>query len=129
MNDGNPKLINALSDTTVMIRGNLIELAASDYRFDYYDLDEPDSHGEYLTQLGYHGGGPSWKGIVFGAIKLSDPSLLNKIRFDEEADGLAIWSVDKASLEKIGRLINVVKTDSLIMQDCITRAKKSFKME
>lgn len=127
--ESNPKLISALDDTRLSIRGKIIKFQNNEYRFDYYDLYEPDSHGAYLNELGYQGGGPSWKGIVFGAIKLSEPNLLDEIRFDEEAEGLIIWSNDNETLKKIGRLICVVKSDSIIMQDCIKIAKQSFKME
>ena len=127
--DRNEKLINAINDTTITIRGNIIVLSENDYRFDYYDVSESDSHSDYLQQEGYQGGGYSWEGIVYGAIKLSEPSILNSIRFDPEADGLAIWSQDRTSLEKIGRLIAVMKTDDKILIECIRVSKKRFKME
>lgn len=127
--DKNEKLINAISDTSITIRGNIITLAENDYRLDYYDVSESDSHLEFLQNKRFQGGGYSWEGIVYGAIKLSDPSILNSIRFDPEAEGLAIWSSDKSSLEKIGRLIAVLKTDDEILLECISVAKKRFKME
>ena len=125
----NEKLVKAISDTTITIRGNIITLTENDYRFDYYDVSESDSHLDFLQKKRFQGGGYSWEGIVYGAIKLSDPSILNSIRFDSEAEGLAIWSSDKSSLEKIGRLIAVLKTDDEILLECISVAKKRFKME
>jgi len=53
-------------------------------------VHEKDSHFKELTEKGYQGGGPSWKGIVYGALKMSDPAILTKIGFDEEAEELAI---------------------------------------
>lgn len=125
----NEKLVQALQDTTLTIRGNLIKIAENDFRFDYYDVSESDSHSDYLQNMGFQGGGYRWEGIVYGAVKLSEPNILNTIRFDPEAEGLAIWSTDKRSLEKIGRLITVVKSDSEILTDCINVAKKRFRME
>jgi hypothetical protein len=125
----NEKLVNAISDTTIAIRGNIITLADNDYRLDYYDVSENDSHLEFLQNKRFQGGGYSWEGIVYGAIKLSDPSILNSIRFDPEAEGLAIWSSDKESLKKIGRLIAVLKSDDKILMECIDVAKRRLKME
>lgn len=125
----NERLYNSLNDTTILIRGNIIEIGENDYRFDYYDVSESDSHSDYLQKKGFQGGGYSWEGIVYGAIELSDPSILNSIRFDPEAGGLAIWSRDKTSLEKIGRLIAVVKTDNEILMECMEIAQKKLKME
>ncbi len=125
----NEKLVHALQDTTLTNRGNLIKIAENEFRFDYYDVSEKDSHSDYLQNLGFQGGGYSWEGIVYGAVKLSEPKILNTIRFNPEAEGLAIWSTDKGSLEKIGRLIAVVKSDNEILTDCINVAKKRFRME
>ncbi len=125
----NEKLVRAVQDSTITIRGNLITIAENDFRFDYYDVHESDTHLDYLQNNGFQGGGYSWEGIVYGAIKLSEPSILNSIRFDPEAEGLAIWSADKSSLEKVGRLISVVKSDNEILTECINVAKKRFKME
>lgn len=125
----NEKLVRAVQDSTITIRGKLITIAENDFRFDYYDVYESDSHSDYLQKNGFQGGGYSWEGFVYGAIKLSEPSILNSIRFDPEAEGLAIWSTDKSSLEKVGRLITVVKSDNEILTECINVAKKRFKME
>jgi hypothetical protein len=125
----NDKLIKALNDTTINIRGSIIEIPNSDFRYDYYDIYEKDSYSERLIERGYQGGGPSWKGIVFGALKMSDPTILNKIRFDEEAEGLAIWSSDEETLRKIGRLIATVKSDENILNGCISVAESAFEME
>lgn len=73
--------------------------------------------------------GPSWVGIIYGAIKMSDKTLLERVRFDDEAEGLAIWSLDKSNLEKIGRLISVMKSDETILIQAIEVAKKNWKME
>ena len=125
----NEELKKALSDPSITQRGNIVKLGESNFRLDYYDPYEKDSHVEYLTSRGYQGGGPSWSGIIYGGLKISEPKILNKVRFDDEADGLAIWSSEKDSLEKIGRLIFLIKQDQELMESAIEIAKKNFKME
>jgi hypothetical protein len=82
-----------------------------------------------LSSNGYQGGGPSWLGIVYGAIQLSDPTILTKIQFDDEADGLAIWSSNKETLMKIGRLISVIKSDEAVLKHAIQVAEQAGEME
>jgi hypothetical protein len=123
------KLIAVLTDLNAEVRGTIIEVDATEFRFDYYDIHEKDSHYETLTNNGYQGGGPSWVGIIYGAIKMSDPEILSKIRFDEESDGVAIWSSDKNSLDKIGRLIAVIKKDEALLTEAIKVAEKNWQME
>lgn len=128
-NPKNEKLTFALTDYESEIRGKVIKISSKEYRFDYYDVYENDSHFDFLISKGYQGGGPSWLGIIYGAIKMSDPEILNKIRFDEEAKGIAIWSSDKNSLEKIGRLITVLKNDETLLLKSINVAEQKGKME
>ena len=125
----NKKLINCLNNEKSETRGNLIEISKSEFRLDYYDVYEKDTHFDFLESKGYQGGGPSWLGIIYGAIKMSEPEIMNGIRFDDEADGLAIWSSDKSKLEKIGRLISVLKSDDEILMKAIKIADKNWKME
>ncbi|WP_272151329.1 Imm51 family immunity protein [Tenacibaculum aiptasiae] len=125
----NQKLIHSLTDEGIEIRGNLIQVNKLEFRLDYYDVYEKDSSFEFLKTKGYQGGGPSWAGIIYGAIKMSDEILLEEIRFDDEAEGLAIWSSDKSKLEKIGRLISVIKLDERILMQAIEIAEISGKME
>lgn len=106
-----------------------MEISQSMYRLDYYDVSEKDSHYQFLSSQGYQGGGPSWLGITYGAIKLSETALLDKIRFDDEADGLAIWSSDKEALLKIGRLLSVIKSDETILKQAIQVAEENGEME
>ena len=100
----NKELTNVLNNYELPIRGNIINIGIDNYRLDYYDVYEKDSQTNYLKSKGFQGGGQSWSGIIYGAIKLSDPNILDHIRFDEEADGIAIWSTQKNSLEKISHL-------------------------
>ncbi len=125
----NVQLVNALNNPKLKIRGNLIKVGTDEYRLDYYDVSEKDSHYNFLSANGYQGGGPSWLGIVYGAAHLSDPQLLTNIRFDDEAEGLAIWSSDKETLLKIGRLISVMKSDEAILKQAIQVAEQDGEME
>lgn len=125
----NEKLYEALTDTSIVMRGYIVEITDSKFRYDYYDVLEKDSFMKKLIKRGFQGGGDSWAGIVYGAIRMSDGDLLSKIRFDPESDGLAIWSNDKESLKKVGRLVAIVKTNENILEECIITAKKNGQME
>jgi len=124
----NEKLVTALNNTKLEIRGYIVDLTP-EYRYDYYDVNEKDSDYKYFEAKGFQGGGPTWVGVVYGAIQLSDPEILNQIRFDEEADGLAIWSHDKNVLIKIGRLISAVKKNRHLLEESIAVATKYGQME
>ena len=125
----NKKLVNALTNPKIKVKGTLIEINSQQFRLDYYDGDEKDSQIKFLNKNGYQGGGPSWRGIIYGAIKMSDPSIQDKVRFDDEADGLAIWSSKKEALSKIGRLISIVKSDQKVLLEAIAVAEKDGEME
>jgi len=124
----NEKLTAALNDTKLELRGKVIDFTP-EYRYDYYDFNEKDSDYKYFESKGFQGGGPTWAAIVYGAIQLSDPKILDQIRFDEEADGLAIWSEDKNVLVKIGRLVAAVKKDKKLLEESIAVATKDGRME
>ena len=123
-----PKLLEALTNNSITPRG-LIYKIGNEYRLDYYDIYEKDTHMIFLEKKGYQAGGPSWLGIIYGSIKLSDSKILTQIRFDDEADGIAIWSKNIKSLEKISRLISVLKSDDKLLLKCISIADKNWKME
>ena len=123
------ELFISLTDQRIEPRGHLVELEPRLFRLDYYDVSEPDSHYEFLSKRGYQGGGPSWLGIIFGAIRMSDPEILQRIRFDEEGDGLAIWGSEKESLTQIMRLIAKVKSDDRLLLKAIQVAEEFGEME
>jgi hypothetical protein len=123
-----PKLLDALTNVSITSRG-LIHKIDNEYRLDYFDVYEKDSHMIFLLEKGYQAGGPSWLGIIYGAIKLSDNKILSQIRFDDEAEGITIWSKNKKSLEKISRLISVIKSNDKLLLKCISIASKNWKME
>jgi hypothetical protein len=113
------------------IRGKIIDAGGSlgRFRYDYYDGYEPDSDVGYLQSLGYQGGGPSWAGIVFGLLKLRTPATIGRVQFDEEGEGLAVWSDDREALETIGRLVAEAKTHRDLLRAAIDLAKQERRME
>jgi hypothetical protein len=110
-------------------RGTLTEVSAGKFRYDYYDLEEPDSSYKRLAALGYQGGGPTWAGIVVGLVALQRPELRNKLQFDDEAEGLAIWSSNRAALEAVADLIDQAKRDPALMDRAMETAKAQGRME
>ncbi len=129
-----PQLQNALGtfeQQSSAARGRVIQISKTEFRYDYYDVNEKDSDFEFLIARGYQGGGPSWEGIVYGILKLENPKILTEIRFDAEGEGegLSIISTSKASLEKIALLVANVKSNKSLLLKAIERAKKDQHME
>ena len=127
-----PQLQNALAtleQQSSIARGSIIQISKTEFRYDYYDVNEKDSDFEFLIAKGYQGGGPSWEGIVYGILTLENPKILTEIRFDAEGEGLSIISSSKASLEKIALLVAKVKSNRSLLLKAIERAKKDQHME
>jgi hypothetical protein len=110
------------------LRGFLVKVG-SRYRYDYYDVYEPDSSLAALNAAGYQGGGPTWLGIVQGLIQLRQPTLLRELDFDEEGEGLAIWSKNRAALVSVATLITDAKEDPKVLSAAIAEAVKAGHME
>lgn len=108
------------------MRGKIIDIYKNKYRYDYYDVYEPDTHVGYLNSRGYQGGGPTWEGIIYGALTLKSPSTLDEIRFDAEGDGLAIWSSSRDALETIGELVGELKGDEDFLKVAVERAEEDI---
>lgn len=123
------KLKNALTDNSVSMRGDISEISENQFIYQFYDYHEDDSHFSYFEEKGYQGGGDTWAALVEAAINLSDKSLLNELHLDPEADGLAIHSRERQTLEKVGRLVYLLKTDKAVLEDCIEEATKMRIME
>lgn len=122
-------LKSAINNPSLEGRGAIYKNEPYGYSLAYYDVNENDSSYEFLHDLGYQGGGQSWLGIIYGAIKLSDVSLLKEIEFDEEGDGLVIYSRNKNTLEKISRLIGFVKSNEKALIEAIQAAEIDDQME
>jgi len=110
-------------------RGTIVEVAPRNFRYDYYDVHETDSSYAQLDAKGYQGGGESWAGIVRGLVSLKRPELLRALRFDPEAEGLAIWSADRSALESVAELVAAAKRDPALLQSAIDEAVRAGQME
>ena len=127
-----PRAAGGLAADSPM-RGTLVEVSPRSpgqrYRLDYYDGSEPDSSFKELSARGLQGGGPTWAGIVTGLLRLRSPGVLARIALDDEAEGLTVWSDDRAALETIGRLIGAAKKDPALLNEAIECAKREHAIE
>ncbi len=114
---------NAITDVTLETRGKLSQENAK-HRFDYHDVYEKDTQAKFLQGKGFHGGGPSWLGIIYGAFTLCENDLIDKIEMNVEVTGITFWSTDKTDLEKIGRVVKIIKSNEQILLEVIEIAKK-----
>lgn len=121
--------IQILQTDYMEMRGEIVEVSATEFRYDYYDIYEKDSHYEFFSNKGYQGGGPTWEGIIYGALKLKNPNVLIQIRFDPEGEGLAIWSSTRQPLEFIAKLVYTIKNDEELMIMAMKKAEKDGRME
>jgi hypothetical protein len=124
-----PKPAESITVKGRRLRGQLVQLAESRYRYDYYDVDEPDSSAPQLMAKGFQGGGPSWRGIVFGVVALKEPALLDELELDEEGDGLSIFCARRETLVRVAELVTDVKADPELMKKAIAKATAAGEME
>jgi len=110
-------------------RGSINEGADGRFIYQYYDVNEPDSHMESLQTAGFQGGGYTWEGIVYGLLKLRSPETLAAVEFDAEGEGLAIWSRQSDALETISRLVTEAKADCSLLSKAIEAAQRDGRME
>jgi len=111
-------------------RGSIIEIRSQGKtRYDYDDLDEKDPHADRLRSRGYQGGGESWAGIATGLIKLRAPKLGSKLEMDPEAEGLSVWSEDRAALLSLAKLIAEAKENATLLDAAIEAAANDGEME
>ncbi|AUC15285.1 hypothetical protein BTO06_09100 [Tenacibaculum sp. SZ-18] len=115
------KIQTAISDTSVKFQGKL-QQEAGKFRYDYHDVYQENSLAKDLQASGYHGGGPSWLGIIYGAFKLCDNNLIDNVEMKVEVTGVTFWSASKEDLEKIGRVVASIKGDDAILQLAIDKA-------
>lgn len=115
------KLKGAITDTSMAIQGKL-QAEEGKYRYDYHDIYQKDSLAKDLQASGYHGGGPSWLGIIYGAFKICESDLIDSLEMKVEVTGVTFWSTKKEDLEKVGRVVSVIKTDNTSLQLAIDKA-------
>jgi len=117
-------LTNALGNTSMEVKRGVIKPDQTDFRLDYDDIYEEDTQAKFLQAKGYHGGGPSWLGILYGAFSICDNDLINQTDSDVSVTGVSFWSSNKEDLEKISRIIDVIKSDEKILMEAIEIAKQ-----
>lgn len=120
-------LTKALTDTSLTKRGK-IQPDEADFRIDYDDVYETDTQAKFLQDKGFHGGGPSWVGIIYGAFNLCGNDLIEKLDSDVSVTGVSFWSSSKEELEMIARVIEVIKSDEKILLEVIEIAKQQKMM-
>ncbi|WP_299628083.1 hypothetical protein [uncultured Tenacibaculum sp.] len=100
----------------------VLQLQGERYRYDYHDVYEKDSLAKVLQESGYHGGGPSWLGIIYGAFKVGGSDLIDNLETKVEVSGITFWSTNRDDLEKIGRIVSLVKANDTALQLAIDKA-------
>lgn len=113
-------------------RGVLVTLEVDgrrEHSYSYYDVHERDPSTTLLQGQGFHGGGPSWAGIVHGLVALRAPELAGHLELDPEGDGLQVKSKRRAALQKVAKLVAAAKKDSALIQAAIERARTDGVME
>ena len=120
-------LTKAIDENSDKTRGVIKEDSGA-FRLDYDDVYEEDKHAKFLQGMGFHGGGPSWLGIIYGAFKICENDLVANMDSDVSVTGVSFWSESKDDLEKIRRVISVIKSDEKILLEAIEIAKKEDMM-
>ncbi|MFD0992848.1 hypothetical protein [Tenacibaculum geojense] len=115
---------SAFSDASLNTRGKLVDEGNGRFRFDFHDVYESDSKAKYLQGLGYHGGGPSWLGIIYGAFKIGENDLIDSIDMNVEVTGVTFYSATKDQLDSIQRVITLVKSNEQLLLKAIDKAKE-----
>lgn len=117
------KVKNAISDTSLQVQGK-IQQENGKFRYDYHDIYQEDSLAKDLQASGYHGGGPSWLGIIYGAFQIAEDNLIDNLEMKVEVTGISFWSSSKDDLDKIGRIVNLIKSDDTVLQAAIDKASE-----
>ncbi len=120
-------LSKAINETSEKVRG-VIKPDSGAFRLDYDDVYESDTQAKFLQEKGFHGGGPSWLGIIYGAFTICQDTLIANMDSDVSLTGVSFWSDSKDDLEKIRRVISVIKSDEKILLEAIENAKKDDMM-
>src|SRR3954471_18663928 len=110
-------------------RGRITEVAPDRFRYEYYDVSEPDSHAAFLQSRGFQGGGETWGSIVYGLLKLRSTLVLRKVELDPEGDGLAVWSASRFALEAVADLVDDAKQDSTLILQALEAAAEDQVVE
>jgi len=110
------------STAPALYRGELVEVSAGRYRYEYRDADQSDSSRDELAARGLEGGGHSWAGIVHGLVVLRHPELRGRIELAPDGDRLVIHSRDREALVMVARLVTDAKRDADLLDLAIDTA-------
>jgi len=121
-------ITNALTNESLKARGIIKKEDDGAFRLDYDDVYEEDAHAKFLQSKGFHGGGPSWLGIIHGAFSMCENSLTANLDSDVSVTGVSYWSENVKDLEKIARVIAAIKSDEKILLQVIEIAKQQDMM-
>jgi len=116
-------LSKAITENSGDTRG-IIKEDEGAFRLDFDEVYEEDSQAKFLQEKGFHGGGPSWLGIIYGAFAIVESDLAANLDSDVSVTGVSFWCEDKENLEKIRRVLSVVKSDEKILMAAIEIAKQ-----
>ena len=72
----NSKIDAAIKNEDAKFRGIIKKEDDGAFRLDYDDVYEEDAHAKFLQAKGFHGGGPSWVGIIHGAFSMCENTCL-----------------------------------------------------
>ncbi len=121
-------LMEALVDINKKGRGDIHASNDGWFTLLYNDGSEMDNHLTFLKEHGYEGDSRSWKGIIHGALLLSDPDILDYINMEEEGEQLAIHSKKEAVLQSVARLLAKIKEDETLLIEAVQMAELNDKM-
>lgn len=116
------KIESVLEDHLKPVRGKITEENGVFSLF-YFDAFEKDTHAKYLQEKGYHGGGPSWLAIIYTAFNIFEPNIIDGLKFDVDVSGVTFKTTNKEDLHMISRVIALIKSDEVILNEMISRAK------
>lgn len=99
------------------------------YSFSFYDIDTEDSIYDWFEEREYQGGGPTWRGVIFGLIMLNEPQSIGAIDLDDEGDGLAVSSNDLEFLQRVLQWTSDAKYNEELRLKAIEIAEENGEME
>ena len=93
------------------------------------DWYAPNAASQRLLAMGLQGGGPSFAGVIYGHLRDRSPAVLERLDFDDEADGVRVCSRDPAALAAVRAFIAQVEANPSLLQPAVDRARRDGRME
>jgi hypothetical protein len=108
---------------------NFDEINNFRYVFSFYDVETEDSIYEWFEERHYQGGGPTWRGVIFGLIMLHEPQNSDKVDYDDEGDGLVVMSNDYDLLSRVLQWTTDAKYNEELRLKAVEMAEEHGEME